>query len=58
MESITAGRGVGMTDETPEQQLLDMAAREEEPKLRELLIATVARKVVADIVRQGKDGEQ
>ena len=44
-------------NETPEQQLLDMAAREEDPKLRELLVATVARKMVTDIFRQaGESG--
>ena len=41
-------------EDSPEQQLLDMAAREEDPKLRELLIATVARKIVADIFKEGK----
>jgi hypothetical protein len=42
-------------NETPEQQLLDMAAREEDPKLRELLVATVARKMVTDIFRQKEE---
>jgi hypothetical protein len=42
--------------DSPEQQLLDMAAREEDLKLRELLVATMARKLVADIFRQ-KAGE-
>ena len=41
-----------MEEESPEQQLLDMAAREEDPQLRELLIATVARKMVSDIFKE------
>ena len=43
--------GDNMKEKSPEQQLLDMAEREEDPKLRELLIATTARKVVADIFK-------
>lgn len=41
-------------EDSPEQQLLDMAMREEDPKLRELLMATVAMKLARDCFKETK----